>query len=113
MRCTKKTSGKRKSKKACPLNTCLEFLAGAWTPEILWSLREQPKRFGDLKRELDQISSKVLTARLRELQKQGLLTRKVLPSSPPAVQYSLTELGLQFDPVLVAIAQVSLQLKKR
>ncbi len=113
MRCTKKGSAARKPRHDCPLNACLEFLAGAWTPEILWSLRTEPKRFGDIKRELDRISSKVLTARLKELQELGLLKRSVLPTSPPAVEYSLTEFGSRFEPVLKAIVQVSRQLGRR
>ncbi|HEX4922586.1 MAG TPA: helix-turn-helix domain-containing protein, partial [Bdellovibrionales bacterium] len=51
----------------CPLEECLSFLAGEWTTKILWYLREEPRRFGDLKRDLGTISAKVLTTRLREL----------------------------------------------
>lgn len=90
----------------CPLEECLNFLAGAWTPKILWYLREEPRRFGDLRRDLDGISAKVLTTRLRELEERGVLRRKVLPTSPPTVEYSLTDFGFKFQPVLNAIAEV-------
>src|SRR5688500_3901062 len=76
----------------CPLNDALQFLAGAWTTEVLWYLRPGPRRFGDLKRDLVRVSSKVLTARLRDLELRGVVQREVLPTSPPTVEYSLTNL---------------------
>lgn len=97
----------------CPLKECLRFLAGAWTPEIMWYLREEPRRFGDLRRDLGTISSKVLTTRLRELEEQGVVNRKVMPTSPPTVEYSLTDLGRRFEPVLHVIAEVGRELKRR
>ncbi len=90
----------------CPLEASLKLLAGAWTPQILWYLRSEPRRFGDLKRDLAGISAKVLTTRLRELEKRGVVTRTVMPSSPPTVEYALTGLGQKMGPVLQAIAEV-------
>ncbi len=97
----------------CPLEECLSFLAGAWTPKILWYLHEGPRRFGDLKRDLGSVSAKVLTTRLRELEEREILVRKVIPTSPPTVEYRLTPLGLQFQPVLDAIVTVGSKLKKK
>ena len=97
----------------CPLEECLSFLAGEWTTKILWYLRLEPRRFGDLKRDLDGISAKVLTTRLRELENRGVLLRKVMPTSPPTVEYSLTSFGRKFEPVLEAIAEVGQELRKR
>jgi len=97
----------------CPLEECLKFLAGAWTPKILWYLREDARRFGDLKRDLSGISAKVLTTRLRELEELGVVERKVMPTSPPTVEYSLTALGRKFEPVLDSIVEVGKQLKRR
>lgn len=96
----------------CPLEECLKFLAGAWTTKILWYLRAEPRRFGDLKRDLAGVSSKVLSTRLRELEERGVLLRKVMPTSPPTVEYSLTLLGHKFAPVLAAIVEVGSELKK-
>ncbi len=96
----------------CPLEDCLRFLAGAWTPKILWYLREEPRRFGDLKRDLGSVSAKVLTTRLRELESRGVIERKVQSTSPPTVEYSLTALGQKFQPVLDSIVVVGLELKK-
>src|SRR3954471_16001983 len=83
----------------CPLEDCLGFLGGAWTPKILWYLRAEPRRFGDLKRDLDNISAKVLTTRLRELEERSVITRSVMPTSPPTVEYALTAFGQKFQPV--------------
>jgi DNA-binding HxlR family transcriptional regulator len=90
----------------CPLEASLKLLAGAWTPKILWYLRSEPRRFGDLKRDLGSVSAKVLTTRLRELEKRGILTRTVMPTSPPTVEYALTHLGHKMGPILEAIATV-------
>ena len=95
---------------SCPLEGSLKLLAGAWTPKILWYLRLEPRRFGDLKRDLETISAKVLTTRLRELEKRGVVIRTVMPTSPPTVEYALTELGAKLNPVLDAIVEVGRQL---
>src|SRR3954468_6984787 len=97
----------------CPLADGLKFLSGAWTHQILWYLRVEPRRFGDLKRDLQGVSAKVLTTRLRELEEQEVVTRSVMPTSPPTVEYALTELGRKLDPVLDAIVEVGTRLKKR
>lgn len=97
---------------ACPLEGCLKFLAGAWTPKILWYLRGEPRRFGDLKRDLGTCSAKVLTTRLRELEERALISRRVLPTSPPTVEYALTPLGGRLQPVLDAIAAVGSAMRK-
>jgi DNA-binding HxlR family transcriptional regulator len=95
----------------CPLEECMKLIGGAWTPNVIWSLGESPKRFSDLKRELRGVSAKVLTARLRKLEKDGVLTRHVEPTSPPTVTYELTETGRELRPVIDAIVDVSRRLK--
>jgi DNA-binding HxlR family transcriptional regulator len=85
-------------------------LAGAWTPKILWYLQSEARRFGDLKRDLGRISAKVLTTRLRELENRGVITRTVMHTSPPTVEYALTDLGKQLGPILKAIAEVGKEL---
>lgn len=95
----------------CPLEDCLRFLSGAWTPKILWYLQNESRRFGDLKRDLGTISAKVLTTRLKELEDRGVINRKVLNTSPPQVEYSLTILGKKLEPVLNIIAEVGRELR--
>ncbi len=76
----------------CPMDTFLRLLTGPWTLYILWVLRTNgPTRFGALKRQLEGISSKVLTERLRMLEAAALVYRHYEPTVPPQVTYSLTE----------------------
>jgi DNA-binding HxlR family transcriptional regulator len=96
----------------CPLEASLKLLAGAWTPQILWYLRTEPRRFGDLKRDLGNISAKVLTTRLKELEKRGVVTREVKHTSPPTVEYALTELGHKLNPILKTIADVGTEIQR-
>jgi DNA-binding HxlR family transcriptional regulator len=97
----------------CPLKSVLQILAGAWTPEILWYVSAEPRRFGDLKRDLGKISSKVLTTRLRELEEKGIISRSVMPTSPPTVEYALSDLGRRLQPVLDSMVDVGLALQKK
>lgn len=95
----------------CPLSSCMAFLSGAWTPNVLWYLSGGPRRFGELRADIPRISAKMLSARLRELEEKGVLTRQVLATSPPSVEYELTALGQELIPVLNAIVKVGLKLK--
>lgn len=104
----------RKSKVAapiCPLSTCMTLLGGAWTPNIVWYLSSGARRFGELRVDIPDISAKVLSGRLRELAAKRLVTRRVKPTSPPSVEYELTELGKELLPAIVAIAEVGKKLK--
>ena len=97
----------------CPIHEGLRSLQGAWTPEVLWQLRQGPKRFGELRRALVRVSAKVLTTRLRELEERGLVARSVLATSPPSVEYRLTELAHEIQPVLQAIADLGTKVHAR
>ena len=97
---------------ACPLTECMTLLGGAWTPNVIWYLSENRRRFGELRRDIPRISAKVLSARLRELEEKGVVTRSVVPTSPPSVEYALTELGRELIPAINAIVGVGLKLQK-
>ncbi|HJV22064.1 MAG TPA: helix-turn-helix domain-containing protein [Holophagaceae bacterium] len=97
----------------CPLGTCLAFIGGAWTPNIIWYLKEGPRRFSELRGDLGTVSAKVLAARLRRMETDGLVSREVKPTSPPTVEYALTDLGRQLRPVLEAVVEVGHRLKQR
>lgn len=96
----------------CPLTTCLRIVGGAWTPNVIWYLKEQPRRFTELKADLAGVSAKTLSARLRRLERDGIVYRKVIPSSPPTVEYGLSPLGRKLLPAVDAIAQVGRELKR-
>ena len=105
----------RKSKappppKGCPMGTCMALLGGAWTTNVVWQLSGGPRRFGELIKDIRGISPKVLTERLRLLEDKGVVTRDVVPSSPPSVEYALTELGMELVPVIDAIVRVGTRL---
>ncbi|WP_439529897.1 winged helix-turn-helix transcriptional regulator [Pannonibacter sp.] len=97
----------------CPLSDCMSLLGGAWTPNIIWYLSGGPRRFSELRVDIPPISAKVLTERLRQLEEQGVVQRKVMPTSPPSVEYALTDLGLELIPAIQAIAHVSKKLRHR
>jgi DNA-binding HxlR family transcriptional regulator len=96
---------------SCPLTECMALLGGAWTPNVIWYLSSGPRRFGELRRDIPRISAKVLSARLRELEAKGVLTRAVAPTSPPSVEYALTALGRELMPAISAIVDIGLRLK--
>lgn len=97
----------------CPLTACLSVIGGAWTPNVIWSLCAGPRRFSELRHDIPAVSPKVLTTRLRELEARGVLTRSVLPTSPPSVEYALTDLGARLVPAIEAIVSVGHELKRR
>lgn len=96
----------------CPLNQCLSIIGGVWTPSIIWYLSANPRRFSELKDEIQGISSKVLTVRLKKLESDGVIQREVMPTSPPTVEYRLTELGKELKPAIEAIVSVGHKLKQ-
>ncbi|MGG6462813.1 winged helix-turn-helix transcriptional regulator [Solilutibacter silvestris] len=95
----------------CPLTECMTLLRGAWCPNVIWYLSGGPRRFGELRVDIPRVSARVLTARLRELEAKGVIAREVLATSPPSVEYSLTELGEELVPAIRAIVRVGTRLK--
>jgi len=93
------------------LTECMAVIAGAWAPNVIWSLRAGPRRFNELRLDIPPISAKVLSARLSELDERGVLVRHVRPTSPPSVEYELTPLGAELIPALEAIVEVGHRLK--
>ena len=85
----------------CPIAKLFKMVSGEWTLHIIWTLSTNgPIRYGELKRAVEGISSKVLTDRLKTLEAEGLVHRDVTPTNPPAVSYSLTEKGRALDTAL-------------
>lgn len=97
----------------CPLSECMSVLGGAWTPNIIWYLSAGPRRFSELRSDIPLVSAKVITQRLRELEERGVVDRTVMPTSPPSVEYMLTEHGREFVPAIRAIVEVGYRLKAK
>ena len=90
----------KKVKFNCPLELTMDIVKGKWQCVILWHLRLGPLRFGQLQRRLPGITQKMLSQQLLKLEQDFLLTKKIYPIIPPKVEYSLTELGKSFIPIL-------------
>ena len=88
---------------ACPVETTLMLIGDKWKVLILRDLMPGTKRFGELKKSVGNVSQKVLTAQLRDMEENGLVNRKVYAEVPPRVEYSLTELGKSLKPILDAM----------
>ncbi|WP_245304400.1 winged helix-turn-helix transcriptional regulator [Hoeflea olei] len=78
---------------ACPVRQVMQGIFGKWSTLLLQALGERPYRFGELRRLVPDISQRMLTQTLRDLERDGYVYRKVLPSKPPRVEYGLTALG--------------------
>ena len=92
-----------KSLPACPVETTLTLIGNKWKVLILRELLSGTKRFGELKKSIGSVSQKVLTAQLRDMEGNGLLSRKVYAEVPPRVEYTLTDLGYSLKPILDAL----------
>jgi DNA-binding HxlR family transcriptional regulator len=77
----------------CPVRGILDHLGDKWTTLIVIVLAQRPHRFSEIRRSIPDISKRMLTQTLRDLERDGLITRRVFPTKPPSVEYALTELG--------------------
>ena len=85
----------------CRVDDALAIITGKWKPTILLTLiYEGPLRYGELKREIAGITPKMLSSQLKELEEEGLISRKEYPEIPPKVVYSMTEYGMSIKPIL-------------
>jgi len=97
----------------CPMSACMSLLGGVWTPEIIWNLSGGQRRFSELRRAMPAISAKVLSGRLKDLEGRGVLSRTVQSTTPPSVEYALTDLGEELIPAIRAIVEVGTKLHFR
>lgn len=86
--------------KICPMILVHKLISGKWKILILWYLINGPLRFSDIKRNLPNVTQKMLTNQLRSLEEDNLIYRKVYPVVPPKVEYGLTDIGMKIIPVL-------------
>ena len=87
----------------CPVEAALEVIGGKWKGIILYHLLSETMRFNQLRRVMPEITQRMLTRQLRELEANDLILRKVYPEVPPKVEYSITEYGKTLAPVIHAL----------
>jgi DNA-binding HxlR family transcriptional regulator len=95
-----------------PVEFAMDRIGGTWKMPILWRLKDQTLRYGQLKKSLPRITHKMLTSQLRELESEGYIHREVFPVVPPKVEYSLTERGRRAIDVVEVIRSYGLKLIK-
>ena len=89
----------RQQAEMCPIGACMDLIGGAWTPNIIWYLSGGSRRFSELREDAKPISAKIVS-------------RTVVDTSPPSVEYALTPLGRELIPAIEAIARVGFKLKR-
>ena len=91
---------------ACPVSPVVDLVFSRWTTPILWTLHQHGRmRFVELERRITTITPKVLTQRLRQLERDGLVTRTYYAEVPPRVEYEITDLGRSLAPLFAALAE--------
>jgi len=91
---------------SCPVTATMKVLGGKWKPILINAIYlTAPARFGELKRSVVGITQSMLTQQLRELEEDGLISRKIYAEIPPRVEYTLTEFGLTLSPIMQSMAK--------
>lgn len=90
---------------SCPVTATMQVLGGKWKAILINAIyHTSPARFGELRRSVTGITQSMLTAQLRELEEDGIISRKIYAEIPPRVEYTLTEFGLTLSPIMQAMA---------
>jgi DNA-binding HxlR family transcriptional regulator len=91
--------------KSCPVTAIMQVLGGKWKAILINAIYHiSPARFGELKRSVKRITQSMLTQQLRELEDDGVISRKIYAEIPPRVEYTLTEFGLTLSPIMQSMA---------
>lgn len=85
---------------SCPVEVSMEILSGKWKCLMLWHLHEGTKRYKELEKIVPGVSQKMLSQQLKELERDGLINKRIYAEVPPRVEYSLTDLGRSAFPIL-------------
>lgn len=88
-----------------PVQLVMEQIGGVWKMPILWRLKDQTMRYGELRNDIPHISDKMLTTQLRQLEEDGYIHREVYAVVPPKTEYSLTEQGKEVIPLIIQIRE--------
>lgn len=84
----------------CPVEFAIKIIQGKWKPRIIWELRQGKTRYSELLRKMPEVSEKMLTQHLRQLEANGVVTRYIYDERPPRVEYDLTTRGKELMVVL-------------
>jgi DNA-binding HxlR family transcriptional regulator len=91
---------------SCPVTATMQVLGGKWKSILINAIYlTAPARFGELKRSVKGITQSMLTQQLRELEDDGIISRKIYAEIPPKVEYTLTEFGLTLSPIMLSMAK--------
>ena len=100
--------------KSCPVTATMQVLGGKWKAILINAIyHTSPARFGELKRSVKGITQSMLTQQLRELEDDGLISRKIYAEIPPKVEYTLTEFGLTLSPIMQSMANWGLEYRMK
>ncbi len=86
-----------------PVELSLDIIGGKWKMPILWRLKDKTWRYSELKKSIGKITHKMLAQQLKELEEDGLISRKVYPSVPPKVEYTITDKGRTTIPIIESL----------
>ena len=89
----------------CAMDITMNFIGGKWKTVVLWYLKNKTYRFGELNRQIPDITEKMLSLQLKALEQDGIVKREIFPEVPLRVEYSLTDFGKTLIPVINAIAK--------
>ncbi|MDB5282466.1 MAG: HxlR family transcriptional regulator [Bacteroidota bacterium] len=89
----------------CALDVTMDYIGGKWKTVVLWYLRNKTMRFGEIKKQIPDITEKMLSLQLKSLEEDGVIKREVFAEVPLRVEYSMTEFGQTLIPVVEAIAK--------
>ena len=103
---------KKENLPECPVATTVQLIGSKWKLLILRDLMTGKKRYNELRKSLDGISQKVLTATLKSMVEDGIVIRTAYPEVPPRVEYSLSEIGESLSPIIDIMGQWGTQYKK-
>lgn len=88
------------------MDVAMSFIGGKWKTVVLWYLRKETLRFGELRKKCPQVTERMLSITLKQLEEDGIVQRKVYTKKPPLkVEYSLTEFGQSLSPIIIEIAK--------
>jgi DNA-binding HxlR family transcriptional regulator len=97
----------------CNVSAALEVIGGKWKPLILWTLKQGPHRFSELRRKVPAASQKVMTEQLRQLERSGIVERRIFPGTRAHTEYRLSPYGVTLRPALLALAEWGARHRRR